>query len=178
MKTKILFLSVFFMLGASNVKADPPEMEGKTLFMARCAACHAVNKTLTGPPLSGIEERRSLDWITSFVQSSQSMIKKGDPDAVAVFEKFNKVPMPDHPDLTPDKVKSILAYIKSQSKGSETGITKKITTEHANMPLTINKDYPFFIGFFVVVIMLILALVFAVQSNNFHRRMRGQNTSA
>ena len=130
MKTKIVYLSVFFMLAASVVKADPPEMEGKTLFMARCAACHGVDKVLTGPALSGIHDRRSLDWIISFVKSSQSMIKKGDPDAVAVFEKFNKVPMPDHPDLSPDKIKSILAYIKSQGDAGKPGITKKPITEH------------------------------------------------
>ena len=178
MKTRTLLTLALISLMASSVKADQPETEGKPLFMTRCAACHSVDKMLTGPPLSGIEERRSMDWITSFIQSSQSMIKNGDPDAVAVFEKFNKVPMPDHPDLTPDKIKSILAYINSQSQGGKTEIIKKPITEHANMPLTFKKDYPFFIGYFVVVIMLVLALLFAVQLNSFQRRMRGQNISA
>ena len=71
---------------------------------------------MTGPALAGVDERRSMDWIINFIHSSQSVIKSGDKDAIALYEKFNKIPMPDHPDLSDDKIKSIVAYIKSETK--------------------------------------------------------------
>jgi cytochrome c2 len=93
MKTR-LFLLTFFTAIVVSANATPPVEDGKTIFTARCAACHNVNKQLTGPALAGVHERRSIDWIIKFVHSSQTMVKSGDKDAVALFEKFNKIPMP------------------------------------------------------------------------------------
>ena len=109
-----LVIGLLFLKNTANANPDP--IDGKSIFTSRCAACHNVNKTLTGPALAGVDERRSIDWIINFVHSSQTLVKKGDKDAVAVYEKFNKIPMPDHPELTADHIKSILAYIKSVSK--------------------------------------------------------------
>src|SRR5688572_12333107 len=118
MKIKLLSLLVTVLV-VSTAQAIPPVEEGKLIFSSRCASCHNVNKVLTGPALAGLDERRSIDWIVSFIQSSQTLIKNGDKDAVALFEKFNKIPMPDHPDLTKENIKSIVDYIKSESKASE-----------------------------------------------------------
>jgi len=93
--------------------AAPPIAEGKAIFSTRCAGCHNVNKVVTGPALAGVDQRHSIDWIINFVHSSQTVIKGGDEKAVALFEKFNKIPMPDHPDLTAGNIKSIVEYIKS-----------------------------------------------------------------
>ena len=114
MKAKVI-LSAIVLFTAFHVFATPPVEEGKTIFSARCAGCHNVNKVVTGPALAGIDERRSIDWIVKFVHSSQTLVKSGDKDAVALFDKFNKIPMPDHTDLTPDKIRSIVEYIKSET---------------------------------------------------------------
>ena len=71
-----------------------------------------------GPALAGVAERHTEDWIVHFVHSSQTVIKGGDKTAIALYEKFNKVPMPDHPDLSAENIKGILAYIKSETKMS------------------------------------------------------------
>ena len=174
MKNRFLF--AFFVLNIIVIqsKAAPPD-EGKNIFMARCAACHNVNKTIVGPALGGIDQRRSFDWIVNFVHSSQSVVKSGDAYAIALFEKFNKVPMPDHPDLTQDNIKNIVAYIKSQSMagtGNKAPFAKPSVQRPYYLPLSIH-NYAFFIGFLLVVLMLIVALLFAVQSNSFRRKMRG-----
>ena len=70
---------------------------------------------MTGPALAGVDQRRSIDWIINFVHSSQTVIKNGDAYAVALYQKFNKVQMPDHPDLSPGDIKNIVAYIKTAS---------------------------------------------------------------
>lgn len=182
MKTKATFTLSLLLIVTLSLSANPPETEeGKTIFTTRCAACHSINKILTGPALAGIGKRRSMDWIISFIQSSQSMVKGGDPDAVTLFEKFNKVPMPDHADLTPEKIKSVVDYIQSQSQpgvDEKKSIGKKMTKKINYLPLSFKANYPFFIGYVAVVLMLILALLFAVQSSSFQKRMRGKNLSA
>lgn len=167
MKGKWFLLFVGFMvIGIGNVNAyDPPLEKGKEIFSLRCAACHNVNKELTGPALAGVDERRSMSWIISFVRSSQSLVKNGDKDAISVFEKFNKIPMPDHADLTEESIKDIIAYIKSEAK-PEVAVTapfKKPGKLQPNyLPLSIKKDYAFLISFIVLVALLIGVLLFAV----------------
>ncbi|MBK8557670.1 MAG: c-type cytochrome [Lewinellaceae bacterium] len=54
------FLTIF--LAASVVlNAAPTVEEGKSLFIANCASCHAkdMKSNLTGPALGGVEERWS-----------------------------------------------------------------------------------------------------------------------
>ena len=175
MKIKKLSLVLIILLSTTIfVHATPPE-EGKTIFINRCAACHNVNKVMTGPALAGIDQRRSLEWITKFIHSSQTLVKSGDKDAVAIFQQFNRVPMPDHADLTSDHIKSIVDFIKSEAKpaGTEKApFAKPGMKKTAYIPLTIQKDYIFFIGFLLAVGLLIVALLFAVHLKNFQRKMQ------
>src|SRR5215216_341188 len=148
MKTKIFLLTLFIAF-CFSINAAPPSEDGKTIFTARCASCHNVNKQLTGPALAGVYDRRSIDWIIKFVHSSQTVVKGGDQYAVALFEKFNKIPMPDHADLTDDNIKSIVEYVKSESK---TGIEKAPFAKPgklrpAYLPLSISKDSGLFVAF-------------------------------
>lgn len=170
MKARI-FITVIATLLCLTSFAEPPIEKGKIIFTARCAACHSVNKVLTGPALAGVQDRRSLDWIVSFVKSSQSLVKSGDVDAVAVFEKFNKIPMPDHADLTTDDVKSVVEFIKSESEtqaATKAPFAKPFRLRPGYTPLSIT-DYGFFIGFFSVVLVLIAALLIAVQLKEYER---------
>lgn len=144
--------------------ASPPAEDGKAIFTTRCAACHNINKQLTGPALAGVHERRSIDWIISFIHSSQGMVKKGDKEAIAIFEKFNKIPMPDHTDLTDDNIKSIVEYIKSESKTGEEkppfSRPEKIRPNY--IPISFH-DFGYFLGFLAAVGALIVCLLFAVE---------------
>ena len=173
MKIKLLFFSFLFLSGIAAFAAAPPVEEGKTIFAARCASCHNVNKVLTGPALAGVHERRSIDWIVSFVRSSQSMVKSGDKEAVAVFEKFNKIPMPDHADLTAENIKNVVEYIKTEAKVGEekTPFAKPSKQRPSYLPLSITADASYFIGFLGVVALLILVLLFAVQLKQYERNV-------
>lgn len=180
MKIKI-FISLAFglLLSGSNVKANPdnPPVEGKSIFTSRCASCHNVNKVLTGPALAGVDERRSIDWIINFVHSSQTMVKKGDKDAVAVFEKFNKIPMPDHPDLTEENIKSIVEFIKSESKpaGEEKAPFAKPSAKKLNyLPLSLTKDFWPLMGILGSILLLIATLLFAVKVNSIKRELENK----
>jgi cytochrome c2 len=168
---KSRYLLALALLLQVNAFADPPE-EGKILFMSRCAACHNVNKQLTGPALAGVDQRHSLDWIVSFVHSSTTVITSGDKSAVDLFEKFNKVRMPDHSDLSTNDIKNILAFIKSETKvvADEEPFARPSKQLTHYIPLSLEKDWLVFVAYIVIVILLIGALLFAVRTNEFKNK--------
>lgn len=166
MTYKKRWLITFSLLLTLAASATPPSEEGKNLFNARCASCHNVHKVLVGPALAGVQERRNIEWIVKFVQSSQTLIKSGDKDAAAVFAKFNNVPMPDHPDLTADNIKNILSYIKEESaKSAEVSAApfrKPSKLRPAYKPLGLS-NWGFFISLGAGITVLVLALLALVK---------------
>lgn len=106
MKTLLTILGLLIIVAGSA-------SEGEELFNLTCKACHTVGKgKLVGPDLQNISEKRSQDWLISFIKSSGTMIKNGDPDAVAISKEFNGILMPDN--LYSDaQIISILDFIKA-----------------------------------------------------------------
>jgi cytochrome c2 len=91
------------------------QKNGGPMFNTFCTACHTISKgKLIGPDLADVHLRRSDEWLLEFITSSQAMVKKGDPDAVAIYEEFKKTVMPDAP-YNADQIKEIIGYIKSKS---------------------------------------------------------------
>ena len=162
-KTKILLVTILLSVSALTTIAAPPSEEGKTIFAARCAACHNVNKVLVGPALAGVDQRRSIDWIVKFVHSPQTIIKGGDEYAVALLNKY-KVQMPDHSDLTPENIKSVVEYIKTEAKaGSEKPVvtTTETKTDYISLIIT-NKGL--LLSSLALVAILLAALWFLIKT--------------
>jgi hypothetical protein len=108
------------------------------------------------------------------------MVKKGDKDAVTIFEKFNKVPMPDHPDLTADDIKLIVEYIKSESKtvvASTAPFAKPRDLKSGARPLSTN-DIGIFTGYLLMVGLLVVVLVMAVRFRTFQGQIQEKKISA
>src|SRR5689334_2193795 len=116
MKYLYILVTTFCSMALTNAYADRTLPEGAKIFNSRCASCHNVNKPMTGPALANVDQCRSLDWIYTFIHSPVSKIKGGDKDAVALYNQFNQVIMPDHGDLTKDQINSILEFIKAETK--------------------------------------------------------------
>jgi mono/diheme cytochrome c family protein len=109
------FIVVLFSISYSgNGWAQDP---GEQVFNTTCFACHTIGGgRLIGPDLAGVHEKRSQEWLEKFVSSSQSMINAGDAEAVALFEEYNSLLMPDAV-ASEEQVRQVLSYIKSQSSG-------------------------------------------------------------
>lgn len=111
-------IAVFFFLPLIPVLA---QKNGEAIFKETCTACHTIGKgKLVGPDLANVQNRHSEKWIRSFIKSSQTVIKSGDEYADSLFKAFNQMPMPDHPNLTDDEIRGLIAYISEQSSAPAT----------------------------------------------------------
>lgn len=96
---------------------------GKQLFRENCAGCHEIGKTLTGPDLKDIQEKRTKEWLIRFIRNSSALIQGNDPDAVKIFNDYKQVNMPAS-NLSDSEIVMILDYIKNYKPTAITGIKK------------------------------------------------------
>ncbi|HNQ26322.1 MAG TPA: cytochrome c3 family protein [Aquaticitalea sp.] len=118
---KILCLGVLFLLTFSTtlVAQGGDAAKGKALFNANCAACHKMDKPMTGPPLRNIEalladKGKDKKWIFEWIRNSPAVIKSGDAYAVALFDEWNKTAMTPFPQLSDEDLEDILAYTSAE----------------------------------------------------------------
>ena len=103
-------LLFFFTLGGFNAQAQGDAVNGKKLFNANCGACHKLDTRLLGPPMKGVTERRSKEWLFSWIKDNAALRESGDADAIAIFEEYNKIPMTAYSFLSDSDIEDILAY--------------------------------------------------------------------
>ena len=120
--TFFFLISIHFALRAQN--------SGEEIFKKVCSACHTIGKgRLVGPDLGGAPQRLDHKWMIRFIRSSQEMVKSGDTAAVAIFNQFNKIPMPDNA-YSDEQIISIIKYI--DVTGGATPIATGATTSAAD----------------------------------------------
>ncbi|MCK8481908.1 c-type cytochrome [Psychroserpens algicola] len=144
--SKIPYLGLVILLTFSTSltaqEGDP--VKGKTLFNTNCAACHNLDRPMTGPALryvqARLEEEQGLgrDWLDKWIRNSAGMVKSGDAYAVQIFNEYNGTAMTAFPQLSDQDISDILAYtatdppkkeevIKDDKKGgAEGGVSNKL----------------------------------------------------
>lgn len=107
------------------VAQDADPVKGKSLFNTNCAACHHLDKKMTGPALRNVESRLSEDegldraWLYSWIRNSSGLIKSGDAYANKVYKEYNGTAMTAFPQLSDEDLSNILAYtakVKAEAK--------------------------------------------------------------
>lgn len=112
-------------------------------FEKKCSSCHTIGGgDSKGPDLKGVTKRRKQSWIIKFIQSSESMIQAGDPQAVELFKKFDENEMPDQK-LTDEEVVALLGFIDGGGAGQLSVQTRSATTA---TPLDIEWGRKLFVG--------------------------------
>jgi len=89
---------------AGNVDA------GKALFNANCAACHALDKVMTGPALRGVAEKYDVEFLYKWIKNNTELIKAGDATALKIFNENDQKAMTNFPQLSNADIDNILAY--------------------------------------------------------------------
>jgi mono/diheme cytochrome c family protein len=116
--TKILHLGFILLLTFStslNAQEGDP-VNGKALYNANCAACHKLDKPMTGPALRNVEarlaEEQGLDreWLNAWIRNSSALIKSGDAYANKIYNEYNQVAMTAYPGFSDQDISDILAY--------------------------------------------------------------------
>jgi mono/diheme cytochrome c family protein len=144
-----LFGSVFLLaLSLSLFAQDGDPTKGKSLFNTNCAACHNLDKKMTGPALRGVEARLANDegldrnWLNSWIRNSSALIKSGDAYANKIYAEYNGAAMTAFPQFSDQDLSDILAYtaqekaqpaavaaasgIPSAQNASDSGLTNNI----------------------------------------------------
>ena len=108
-----IFSSLIIFLFTISISASAQNTEeGEKLYKANCTACHHIDNKLIGPALRGVSDKYSEEWLIKWIKNSAEMIAAGDPDAIAIWEEYNKSPMTAFPYFSDDDVRNILAYIE------------------------------------------------------------------
>ncbi|NDK56339.1 c-type cytochrome [Pontibacter fetidus] len=115
-KSSLALVAGLLLIGTPAVQAQDA-VAGKAIFEGNCTACHSIDADVVGPALKDAHKRRGEEWLVKFIKNSQELVQAGDKDAVALFEKFNKVPMPAFgTSLSDDDIKNVIAFIQQESE--------------------------------------------------------------
>lgn len=153
-------LSFLFIFGATS--NELVAQDGEKLFKSYCASCHSPGSNqLVGPGLAGVEDRYEREWLYQWIKDSQALIKSGDADAVAVYEQYNKLPMPAQP-VDNEQIDAILAYVKEHNAAkpeADAGVAASATSDAGEGVEDGSGDQTTYIVLGVVLVLLILISV-------------------
>jgi mono/diheme cytochrome c family protein len=92
--------------------------DAPAVFNGRCSGCHSVGRgEVVGPDLAGVTTRHERAWLRAFIRSSQSVIRSGDRQAVALYARYRKT-MPDH-ELGEAEIDALLDWIAGGGERDE-----------------------------------------------------------
>jgi mono/diheme cytochrome c family protein len=131
LSANIFRVSLILLLAfTTSLSAQGDPAKGKSLFNANCAACHQLDKKMTGPALRNVEERlaeeQGLDkeWLYDWIHNSSGLIKSGDAYANKVYNEYGGAAMTAFPQLSNEDIDNILAYtaeVKAETPANATG---------------------------------------------------------
>ncbi len=89
-------------------------MQGKEVFESKCTACHQFDERYVGPPLAGITEKQSPEWIMNMILNPEEMTKK-DPVAKALLAEYmTQMTMQD---VSEEEARALLEYFRQYDAG-------------------------------------------------------------
>ena len=84
---------------------------GEAQFNAICVACHMVDQRMIGPPMKGVYERRSPEWVMNMILNPDGMLKE-DPIAKALLKEYNNAIMLNQ-NLSEEEARDLAEYLRT-----------------------------------------------------------------
>lgn len=150
------FLALFFILSYS-LNAQSVE-EGEKLFKANCVSCHQIDKKLIGPALRGVNDKYSQEWLLKWIKNSAELIASGDPDAIAIYEEYNKSPMNSFTYLSDEDITNILAYIETAPEKVASVAAIGVSTDGELAPVDPKRKYYIQLTISILLLLLVAGL--------------------
>jgi len=86
-------------------------LKGKELFKVNCSACHKIKKRYIGPPMLGVTERRTPEWIMNMIINPELMLKENDA-AKKLFSEY-LAPMANQ-NISESDARAMLEYFRKR----------------------------------------------------------------
>jgi protein SCO1/2 len=107
----------------ANAPEIRPPSNGEELFRTRCASCHSlgpmdgqgIGMRSIGPDLIGVTRQRDPAWLSRWIREPDKMLAEKDPIAVELFERFDKIPMPNLR-LDENAAQSIMGFLQEETE--------------------------------------------------------------
>jgi cytochrome c551/c552 len=151
--------------GETATEGDP--QKGKQLFNQNCAACHSLDRKMTGPALANVEQRLAddqglaKDWLYSWIKNSPGMISSGDAYAVQIYSEYNQAMMTPFPTLSNEDIDDILAYTSAPAATPAAAATATSDATQGAAP-TSGISNELILGALVLVFGLLVVMLFLV----------------
>ncbi|GAB3537574.1 c-type cytochrome [Pontibacter brevis] len=149
--------------GGLPVDDDAIVTAGDALFKNNCAVCHSAGSdVIVGPGLQGVTDRRSHTWLQRWIKNSQALISAGDPEAVAIYNEYNKQAMPSF-NFSDEEITAILTYIKAAEVNASGAVETTVGSDQAQAPGTnVGQDAIGAVGGYLDIILVVLIVVLIV----------------
>ncbi len=152
-------LLVTLLLPSLGLSQEADVQAGKNLFNANCAACHQLNRKAVGPALRGVTEKYDRDWLYSWIKNGTQMIKDGDPQAVAIWEEYNRAVMTNYPQFSNEQIDNILAYTNYTPPAPAVAVSASAETVAQGSDISIN----IILAVTIVIFTILIVMLFLVQ---------------
>ena len=155
---KRIFL-VALLLPSLSISQEADIQAGKSLFNANCAACHQLNRKAVGPALSGVTEKYDREWLYKWIKNGTQMIKDGDPQAVAIWEEYNRAVMTNYPQFSNEQIDNILAYTDYTPPPPAVTVAASAQTVTQGSDISVNV----ILAVTIVIFTILIVMLFLVQ---------------
>ena len=154
---RILLVTLLFPYLGTSQEADI--QAGKALFNTNCAACHQLNRKAVGPALRGVTEKYDKEWLYNWIKNGTQMIKDGDPQAVAIWEEYNRAVMTNYPQFSNEQIDNILAYTNFTPPAPAPAVANAQTVSQGS-DISVN----IILAVAIVIFTILIVMLFLVQS--------------
>jgi copper(I)-binding protein len=92
---------------------------GEHLFRTRCATCHTLTGNEApdslGPDLLGVTQHRDMVWLLNWLRAPDQMLANNDPVAIALYNKYGKLAMPNMR-LNKQEAMDLILYMEEETQ--------------------------------------------------------------
>jgi len=152
-------LYVALLLPSLSISQEADIQAGKSLFNANCAACHQLNRKAVGPALSGVSQKYDREWLYKWIKNGTQMIKDGDPQAVAIWEEYNRAVMTNYPQFSNEQIDNILAYTDYTPPPPAVTVATSTQTVSQGSDISVNV----ILAVSIVIFTILIVMLFLVQ---------------
>jgi mono/diheme cytochrome c family protein len=145
---------------APTATAGGDAVKGKELFNANCAACHNLDRKMTGPALRGVAAKYDMPWLYKWINNSSALIKSGDAKAVKIYEEYNKSVMTAFPQLSTADIDNIIAYTSEPKAEPVVSAAPPGTSTSVNEGISNNV----ILGALALVMLMLVVMLFLVNN--------------